>query len=97
MKVEISLQAADFVRRQAPEPRRRLRRALRDLAKGKGDIIPLEGPLTPDCRLSVGGYRIIVSYAEPGAVQCIFAERRSIVYEVFARVLADKLAGVDDT
>ena len=30
-----------------------------------------------------------------GPVQCIFAERRSIIYEVFAQVLSDKLAGVE--
>jgi mRNA-degrading endonuclease RelE of RelBE toxin-antitoxin system len=73
-----------------------LRRALRDLAKGKGNVIALEGPLEGYCRLRVGAYRIVFTYAGRRTIQCVFAERRSIVYEVFARVLADKLAGFEE-
>jgi mRNA-degrading endonuclease RelE of RelBE toxin-antitoxin system len=96
MRVELALQVAEFPRRQAPEPRRALRQALKDLAKDKGDIKPLEGPLDGYCRLRVGGYRIIFSYSRRRSIQCIFAERRSIVYEVFAQALAEKLSGVDE-
>jgi mRNA-degrading endonuclease RelE of RelBE toxin-antitoxin system len=96
MKVQISEQVAEFVRRQAPEPRRLLRRALKDLALDKGDIKHLEAPLEDCCRLRVRGYRIILHYARGGIVQCLFAERRSIVYEVFAQALVDKLTGVDE-
>lgn len=48
------------------------------------------------CRLRVRGYRIILHYARGGIVQCLFAERRSIVDEVFAQALVDKLTGVDE-
>lgn len=96
MKVEVSRQVADFVRTQAPEPRRMLRRALRDLSRDKGDIKHLEAPLEEYCRLRVRGYRIILHYSERRTIQCVFAERRSIVYEVFAQALVDKLAGIED-
>lgn len=92
MKVELSTQVVESVKRQAPEPRRLLRAALRDLAQDHGDIKPLEGPLEGYCRLRVHGYRIIFSYAER-SIQCVFAERRGIVYEVFARALAETLSG----
>jgi mRNA-degrading endonuclease RelE of RelBE toxin-antitoxin system len=93
MRVEVSTQVADFVRRLPPEPRRLLRRALRALERERGDIKPLEGSLDGYCRLRVGGYRVILSYAGNGRVQCLFAERRSIVYEVFALALGAALSG----
>ncbi len=96
MRVEVSRQVADFVRQQAPEPRRMLRRALKELSQDKGDVKPQEAPLDEYCRLRVRGYRIIVHYTSRGAIQCVFAERRSIVYEVFAQLLVDKLVGVDE-
>ena len=96
MKVEISPQVADFVRRLAPEPRRLLRRALKDLSQDRGDIKHLEAPLDEYCRLRVQGYRVILHYSSRGTIQCVFAERRSIVYEVFAQALVNELAGVDE-
>ena len=92
MKIELSGQVVDFVRRLPPEPRRQLRQALRDLGKEKGDIKRLEGPLDGYCRLRVGDYRVIVFYTERRSIQCIFAERRSIVYEVFAAALKAALS-----
>jgi mRNA-degrading endonuclease RelE of RelBE toxin-antitoxin system len=93
VRVEVAEQVADFVRRLAPEPRRVLRGALRDLAKGRGDVKALEGPLSAYCRLRVRGYRVILSYAKKGSVQCVYAERRSVIYEVFADTLRDLLRG----
>lgn len=90
-KVQISAQVADFVRRLPPEPRVRLRLALKALGRGKGDIEALEGPLDDYCRLRVDRYRVILAYAPGGVVQCVFAERRSIVYEVFAVALREAL------
>jgi mRNA-degrading endonuclease RelE of RelBE toxin-antitoxin system len=91
VRVEVAEQVVDFVRRLAPEPRRQLRKTLRDLAKGHGDIKSLEGPLSGYCRLRVRGYRVILSYAKRGSVQCIYAERRSVIYELFADTLRDLL------
>ena len=91
MRVRLALQVVEFVRCQAPLPRRRLRRALRDLASEKGEVKPLEGPLQDYCRLRVGPYRIILRYASPKTIQCVFAERRDIVYEVFAETMVQRL------
>jgi mRNA-degrading endonuclease RelE of RelBE toxin-antitoxin system len=91
MRVRVAAQVADLVRRMAPEPRRRLRRALRDLEKGKGDIRPLEGPLQEYFRLRAGPYRVILSYGPSQTVDCIFAERRGIVYEIFADAMVERL------
>lgn len=91
MKVRLAPQVADFVRTLAPEPRRRLRQALRDLRQGKGDIKSLDGPLQDYCRLRGGPHRVILSY-HARTVDCVFAERRSIVYEVFADAMIDRLA-----
>ncbi len=93
MKVELSEQVVEFVRRLAPPPRRLVRAALRGLGKGHGDIKSLEGPLDGYCRLRVHGYRVIFAYAERRTIQCIYAERRGIVYEVFAQMVNERLAG----
>lgn len=91
MKVRLAPQVVDFVRSLAPEPRRRVRPALRDLEKGKGDVQALEGPLQDYCRLRVGPYRVILMYSKSRTIECVFAERRSIVYEVFADAMIERL------
>lgn len=96
VRVRLAAQVVEFVRGQAPEPRRRLRRALRNLATEKGDVKPLEGPLQDYYRLRVGSYRIILRYASSKTIECVFAERRSIVYEVFAERILARLSGVGE-
>ena len=93
-KVELSEQVVRFVASRAPEPRRLLREALRALASERGDIRALEGPLQEFHRLRVGGYRIIFAYRWAGkrrTIQCIFADRRSAVYDVFEQLLKKHL------
>ncbi|MFH1067323.1 MAG: hypothetical protein V1746_05430 [bacterium] len=83
-------QVVDFVRNQPPEPRRALREALRQLACEKGDIKALEGSFENYYRLRVRGYRIIYAYktsSHERNIVCLFAEKRNIVYEVFADLL----------
>jgi mRNA-degrading endonuclease RelE of RelBE toxin-antitoxin system len=91
MKVELSEQVVEFVRRLPPDPRRRLRRALRELGRERGDLKSLEGPLEGYCRLQMGAYRIVFSYGKRGTIQCVFAERRSIVYELLVELLESRL------
>lgn len=91
MRIVLARQVVDFVRRLPPEPKRRLRRALPDLAREKGDIRALEPPLEGYCRLRVGGYRIVFSYGKRGTIECIFAEQRSVVYELLLERLLDRL------
>jgi len=43
----------------------------------------------------VSGYRVLfkeTTHRGARAINCIFAERRSVVYELFAELLADELA-----
>lgn len=95
MKVELSDQVVAFVRCQSPEPRQRLRRALRRLEAEQGDIRALEGPLAGYHRLRIGAYRIIFTYhspdASPPCIRCIFAEQRNIIYTVFSAALQRQL------
>jgi mRNA-degrading endonuclease RelE of RelBE toxin-antitoxin system len=91
MKIELSPQVTAFVRSLAPDPRRKIRPALKGLLKGQGDIKSLEGPLTSYSRLRVQSYRVILFYRSPHQIECVFAERRSIVYEIFAEALRERL------
>jgi mRNA-degrading endonuclease RelE of RelBE toxin-antitoxin system len=91
MKVELAEQVVDFIRRLPPEPKRRLGLALRGLARGRGDLKHLEGPLEGYCRLRVGGYRIVFSYGERDTIQCVFAEQRSVLYELLSEALRKRL------
>jgi mRNA-degrading endonuclease RelE of RelBE toxin-antitoxin system len=95
MHVEVSDQVRDFVRGQAPEPRRRLRHAIRQLASERGDIRALEGPLKGFHRLRVGAYRVVFAYAtdtgQPPSIRCLFAETRDIVYGMFSERLKARL------
>jgi mRNA-degrading endonuclease RelE of RelBE toxin-antitoxin system len=91
MTIKLSVQVAEFLRSLTPEPRRRLRLAIRSLAQGRGDIKALEGDLGGYCRLRVGSYRVIF-WQGATVIECVYAERRSIIYEIFAEELRRKLA-----
>lgn len=95
-KIRVEAQVEAFVKSLAPDPRRRLRLAIRALAEGRGDIKSLEGTLAGYCRLSVTGYRVIFKERfERGVrvIDCIFAERRALVYEIFTRLLTEQAVG----
>jgi mRNA interferase RelE/StbE len=91
--VRPALQVVDFVRRLAPEPRRAVRLALKELAHEKGDIRALDGKLAGYYRLRVGRFRIIFNYAGDGAIEVVFIEERSLVYEIFEAEFISKLKG----
>ncbi len=93
-RVEVSGQVADFVRSLAPEPRRRLRQAIRNLQHFRGDIRSLEGELQGFYRLRALTYRIIFSSEMDGEtrlIRCVHAAPRTLVYEVFAQRLREFL------
>lgn len=90
IRVELDPQVANFVRSLAPDPRKRLRERLHGLEQDKGDIRQLEADLAGYARLRVGEYRIIVRYFAEGGqrvARCVFAEKRAVVYELFAEIL----------
>ena len=97
IRVELDPQVAAFVRALAPDPRKRLREALRGLQQEKGDLKQLEADLAGYTRLRVGSYRVVVRfYAHRGqrVARCVFAEKRPVVYELFAELLRGE-AGKD--
>jgi len=91
IKVEVSEQVFSFVMSQAPDARKKLRRALRALQAERGDIKALEGRLSGYHRLRVGPFRIIFrSLFQDRArmVRCEFIERRSVVYEMMETLVS---------
>jgi len=88
MRVEYSSQVIGFVRSLAPEPRRALVRAIKQLPDGKGDIKALQAEFDGFWRLRVKGYRVIFRYHEK-SVRCEFAEARGVVYQLLANELGN--------
>jgi mRNA-degrading endonuclease RelE of RelBE toxin-antitoxin system len=98
-RVMVEAQVETFVKSLAPEPRRKLTIAIKALADDKGDLKRLEGKLEGYIRLRVTGYRVIFKERfEKGEriIDCIFAENRSVVYELFIRLLSEGLQGLAD-
>ena len=92
-RLEVAPQVSDFLRRLAPEPRRSLRHDINGLAHRVGNVRPLEGKLAGYYRLRSGSHRVILVFRAKGGtetVSCVFAEHRSIVYEVFTQLLLSK-------
>lgn len=91
IQVNLAAQVVDFFGQLAPEPRKKLRLALRRLEQEKGDIQSLEGKLTGYQRLRSGSHRVVfarkVRNGKP-EIDCVFAEHRALVYEVFTAALA---------
>lgn len=89
-RVLLGDQVSSFLRTLAPEPRRALRRALHQLEAGRGDLKALEGEFVGFWRLRAGRYRVVLKLRHKRGRQvaeCIFAEERSVVYELFAQMI----------
>src|SRR5262245_20971605 len=92
VRVKVESQVEAFVKSLAPEPRRCLTQAIKALAKDQGDIKRLEGKLEGYCRLRVRGHRVIFNErSERGQriIDCVFAEKRALVYDLFIRLLSE--------
>jgi len=88
--IKVGSQVETFIKSLAPEPRRTLTRAVKHLAEDRGDLKELEGDLEGYSRLRVGGHRVIFKRkTETGQriIDCLFAERRAVVYELFENEL----------
>lgn len=85
MKIELSGQVVNYLQSFAPAPRRTLRLAIRGLPEGKGDIRYLSGRLSEYQRLRVSHHRIIFKRS-PTRIDCLFAERRDVVYQIFEKI-----------
>ncbi len=93
MSVEVAIKEEFylFLRRLAPEPRRAMKRALKNLRQEKGDIRALDQALSGYYRLRVGKFRVIFRYRDGNTIDAIYAAERGIVYEVFEEEFAKKL------
>jgi len=92
--IQWSSQVTEFVGALAPEPKKKLIAGLRALASDRGGIKDLVDEMIGYKRLRVGPYRVIYREAmERGRPvrKCLFAERRNVVYELFAQMLLDDL------
>ena len=90
-QVNLSTQVLEFCGSLAPEPRRKLRTALRGLQKDQGDIKSLEGPLTGYHRIRSGSYRVIFARrvrAGRAEIDCLYGEHRALIYEIFTEAVA---------
>ena len=89
-RVIVGQRVKDFLQTLAPEPRRKLWRGLKGLARDQGDLKQLEGNLHPFWRLRVDRMRVVYEpRSVPGERQliCFFADHRSTVYAVLEQLL----------
>jgi mRNA-degrading endonuclease RelE of RelBE toxin-antitoxin system len=91
MRVEVKDQVRDFIRLQAPIPRRRLLAGLTGLETEKGDLMALRGELEGFYRLRVGEFRIVFRYCPGLLIQCVYCNTRDLVYEMFLSRLSSLL------
>ena len=93
-RVVVAEQVKGFLESLAPEPRRKVWRAIKDLSENKGDIKQLDGKLATYWRLRAGRVRIVYGQrAVRGErrILCFFAEYRATVYAVLEQLLASGL------
>jgi mRNA interferase RelE/StbE len=93
MKVQVAIEVRDFLRRLAPEPRRAVLAELDKVEAGKSRLMALETPLEGYYKLRAGRFRVICAIRS-NTLYALFAERRSVVYEIatpelLARLLKD--------
>ena len=92
-KVRVSAQLESFVKSLAPDPRKALRTGIKSLASQQGDIKHLEGDLTGWSRRRVHAYRVVFKEIwKDGhrSVDCVYANRRSVVYDLFKEILRNQ-------
>ena len=95
-RIQLRQQVKDFMEALAPEPRRRLKLAIRGLDGGQGERLALRERLAGYNRLRVGGYRVIYRHLPGRVIECVFAEQRSLVYHLFEREMLEHLRRESD-
>ncbi len=93
-QVKVRPQVWVFATTLGLEHRRAFKRAVTGLATEKGDIRALGDNLSGYYRLKVARYRVIFRYTPGQVIECVFAEERKLVYEIFEsemnRILQDE-------
>jgi mRNA-degrading endonuclease RelE of RelBE toxin-antitoxin system len=83
--VRIQGEVLDYLCKLPPQPRHRLKVAIKGLAKESRDIKPLTEELEGFLRLRVGSYRVIFEYEiilGVRTITCVFSGSRRRIYEV---------------
>jgi mRNA-degrading endonuclease RelE of RelBE toxin-antitoxin system len=86
MKISASEEVPEWLSRLTPEPKRRVRVALRNLETWRGDIAPLHGELEGFYRLRIGGYRVVFRVMPRQMIRVEYADTRDVVYEVLRQL-----------
>jgi len=87
-KVQVRQQVMDFAATLGLEHRRALKKAILGLATERGDIKALQEELAGYYRLHITSFRIIFRYQPGRIIDCVFAERRKLIYEIFESEMA---------
>lgn len=82
-KVKVRSQVWQFASSLGLEHRRVFKRAVLGLAEERGDIQALHEELAGFYRLKIARYRVIFWYRPGEMIECVFAEDRKLVYELF--------------
>jgi len=90
MKISASEQVQRWLIALPPDAKKRVRRALRGLENGQGDIKALRGELEGFCRLRIEGLRIVYSQHRGNIIRLEYADSRDVVYETFLKVLHER-------
>lgn len=93
-KVKVRPQVWIFATTLGLAHRRAFKHAVVGLAKEKGDIKALGDKLSGYYRLKVSRFRVIFRYTPGQVIECVFAEERKLIYEIFetemSRILRDE-------
>ena len=90
IEVIIEEQPLAFIRRQSPDARKRLRAAIHAIERGDFFPDPLEDELEGFYKLRMENCRLILKHESGDKApifKVVFAERRSVVYEMFRQII----------
>lgn len=95
MKVQVSEEVRSFLRTLAPESRRSVLAELDKVESAKTKLVALESPLDGFYKVKAGRFRIVCA-VRSNNLFALFAERRSVVYELATpELLARILRGIE--
>lgn len=86
MKILASEQVQLWLTGLPPQTKHRVRLALRQLAKGQGDIKGLSAPLEGFNRLRIGSCRVIYRQTKRFEIRLEYANSRDLVYATFQQI-----------
>lgn len=93
-RVKVRPQVWNFAGTLGMEHRRAFKRAVLGLATERGDIMALGDKLSGSYRLKVSRFRVIFRYTPVRTIECVYAEERKLIYEIFEsemnRILGDE-------